>query len=248
MVHHTASPLRTDGQLDVNYIVSGSPVAPVSNLYLDRTGVAWCCAGGPTNTNGAGGPLGTVPKDQMNAHAIGIEIANNGIGEAYPVVQQDAAVVMVRALCAHYGISQIYSHSQWAPTRKIDPTGPSRWSPQGGKWNMDAFRAEVAATPPPPPPPTVQENNDMIRIDINPGTPQWVSLVIGATTITHTVNGHHAAVLERAGTAQENVNKTELLGILQSLRATNDSPFAPGWQSADADLHAAWVAAMARKS
>jgi hypothetical protein len=103
--------------------------------------------------------------------------------------------------------------------------------------------------PPPPitPPPTAQENNDMIRIDLNPGTPKWTSMVIGATTITHTVNGNHAAVLERAGTAQENVTKTELLGILMSLRATNASPFAPGKPAADADLHAAWLTAATRK-
>jgi hypothetical protein len=149
MVHHTASSPRSDGQSDVNYIISGSPVAPISNLYLDRSGTAWVCAGGPTNTNGAGGPLGTVPKDQMNAHAIGIEIANTGVGEPYPTVQQDAVVKMVRALCSRYGISQVFSHFEWAPGRKIDPTGPSRWSPQGGKWNMDAFRTEVFTTPPP---------------------------------------------------------------------------------------------------
>jgi len=102
-----------------------------------------------------------------------------------------------------------------------------------------------------PPQPTTQEN-DMVRIDLNPGTPtapnpKWTSMVIGATTITHTVNGHHAAVLARAEVAQENVTKTELLGILLSLRATNASPFAPGKPAADADLHAAWQVAMTRK-
>jgi len=96
--------------------------------------------------------------------------------------------------------------------------------------------------PPPPPQPTTQEN-DMVRIDLDPNTDRWTSMVIGATTITHIVNGHHAAVLARADVAQENVTKTELLGILMSLRATNASPFAPGKPAADPALHAVWEAA-----
>jgi hypothetical protein len=122
------------------------------------------------------------------------------------------------------------------------------WELQSEPWHLryvagdSVPQAVLDFEGPTTPQPTTQEN-DMVRIDIDPDTPRWVSMVIGATTITHTVNGHHAAVLERAKVAQEDVNKTELLGILLSLRATNDSPFAPGMASADAELHAAWEAA-----
>lgn len=99
----------------------------------------------------------------------------------------------------------------------------------------------------PTPLPTAQEG-DMIKIDMNPNTQQWVSLVIGATTITHTFDGNHAAVLARAGITQEVVNRTEMLGILRSLRATNASPFAAGMASADAEVDAAWQASLLRRS
>lgn len=148
MIHHTASKPGSDGINDVNYIISGSPVAPIANLYTDRKGVIWVCAAGATNTNGAGGPLDGVPKDAMNVYAIGNEIANDGAGEPYPIAQQDAVLRSSVALTRHYGLA-IRSHFEWAPSRKIDPSGPSKWSPSGGKWNMDAFRADVAAFTPP---------------------------------------------------------------------------------------------------
>jgi hypothetical protein len=68
-------------------------------------------------------------------------------------------------------------------------------------------------------------------------------MVIGPTTITHTVDGYHAGVLAKAGIPEVTVNERDMEGILRSLRATNDSPFAPGWKSANATLHAMWQAA-----
>lgn len=158
MVHHTASGPGTDGQADVNYCCYGSADRPIANLYLARTGEVWVMAAGATNTNGKGGPLGGVPADSMNTHAIGIEAANGGTGEPWPTVQQDAYVVLVAALQAHYGCPHAFSHFEWAPDRKIDPAGQSRYASGGAKWNMDAFRADVAqggsVTPEPTPPPT----------------------------------------------------------------------------------------------
>jgi len=158
MVHHTASPPHTDGQRDVDYIVTNSPVRPVSNLYTSRAGVVYVCAGGATNTNGKGRDTwgGGVPDDQMNVYAIANEIANNGTGEPYPDVQQASVLTSSAALVDHYNLHPPRAHFEWAPTRKIDPSGPSLWAPNGGKWNMDAFRLDVAnalAPPPPPPPP-----------------------------------------------------------------------------------------------
>lgn len=165
MVHHTASPRKTDGQSDVNYIVSGSPVKPVANIYTDRKGVVWVCAAGATNTNGQGGPLDGVPADQMNVYAIGNEIANDGVGEPYPAEQQQSVLKSTAALCKAYGIrvDHVRAHFEWAPGRKIDPSGPSMWA-ASGKWDMDEFREDVAATMSPPiqpPPPLPQGDDDM---------------------------------------------------------------------------------------
>jgi hypothetical protein len=224
MVHHTASPPRTDGANDVSYIISGSPVAPVANLYIDRKGAVWVCAAGPTNTNGAGGPLGTVPKDQMNAHAIGIEIANAGTGEAYPTAQQDSVLATVRALTARYGISQVYSHFEWAPSRKIDPTGPSRWSPNGGKWNMNAFRDDVFKSDPTPQP---AQEVDMILIKYDRGGGDWTGLSYTGTHLAHVTTSDAWSIPTSAGVPVVNVNDAQLDALIRSAETTNACP--PEW-------------------
>ena len=43
MVHHTASGAGSDGQADVNYIVS-CPDEPLANLYVNRAGKVWVIA------------------------------------------------------------------------------------------------------------------------------------------------------------------------------------------------------------
>lgn len=167
MWHHTAS--DTSPANDVNYIIHGCPDAPVANLYLSREGVVHVCAGGATNTNGKGGPLtltrGTVPLDSMNTHAIGIEAANNGVGQPWPQVQIDAYFALSNALTAAYGLApyDLATHAEWAPSRKIDPAtaaavqGP--WGPgdinSSGTWNVDDVRFEATdrSTPPTPNPP-----------------------------------------------------------------------------------------------
>jgi hypothetical protein len=162
MVHHTASPASWDGQRDVDYCTYQDDAAPLCNLYLARTGEVWVCAAGATNTNGTGtDPCGMIPPDTMNASALGIEAGNDGIGEPWPAAQQDAYVTLVAALCSHYviGVDQAHAHVEYAPGRKIDPAGPSRWAPAGGTWPMDPFRADVAAVlaPVPPEPPEPPE-------------------------------------------------------------------------------------------
>lgn len=154
MVHHTASPPGSDGARDVDYICHGAAAAPLANLYLDRAGAVHVCAAGPTNTNGKGSSrpwAGGVPDDLMNAYAIGIEAANTGTGEVWPTPQTNALVTLCRALCITYGITfeHVRAHHEWAPSRKIDPAGPSPWA-TSGSWNMDAFRATLAAQPIPP--------------------------------------------------------------------------------------------------
>jgi len=149
MIHHTASPPSWSGQRDADYCTFQDEDAPLANLCLDRDGVWWVLAGGATNTNGKGADTwgGGVPNDSMNSYAIGCE-ANGGYGSAWPDVQCEAYVVGSQALCAAYRIpnNNVRGHFEWAPTRKVDPAGPSRWSTSSASWDMGRFRADVAAT------------------------------------------------------------------------------------------------------
>lgn len=167
--HHTAS--QTSPENDVNYICYGCPDAPVANLYLARDGVVWVCAGGATNTNGKGGPYtvsrGTVPLDRMNEYAVSVEMANSGLGEAWPQVQIDAAFALSLALTDWLGLepTDALGHVHWTPGRKIDPAtaaavqGP--WRPSSintsGSWSLDDLHAELlrrhGTTPTPEPDP-----------------------------------------------------------------------------------------------
>jgi hypothetical protein len=161
-VHHTAGAAGASAQSEVNYMLSASnPNSPTANLYLARNGDWWVMAAGATNTAGKGGPRGAIPLDDANRRSIGVEAGNNGQGEPWPSVQQQSYVKGVRALYNKYlkprgvPISMVFAHFEWAPSRKIDPWGPSRWA-GNAKWNMTAFRNDVMSgwpgggvTPPP---------------------------------------------------------------------------------------------------
>lgn len=198
MWHHTASPASWDGNKDANYIATGSPDSPIANLYISRSGTVYVCAAGATNTNGKGGPLkmskGTVPLDQMNTHAVGIEMGNNGVGEPWPQAQIDAAFKLSNQLCAKLGLrpTDIANHSTWAPTRKIDPAtaaavqGP--WKPRSinssGSWNQDDVRNEAARragstpapipVPPEPGPPSTAKDDEMLVVATDANGTAWV--------------------------------------------------------------------------
>ena len=185
MWHHTAS--DTTPENDVAYICSGNPDAPVANLYIDRDGVVWVCAGGASNTNGKGGPVtvshGTIPLDRMNEYAVSIEIANSGTGQTWPRIQIDAAFAVSLAVARAYGLApdDALTHYAWCepscPGRKIDPAtadavaGP--WRPascsSAGTWALDDLRAELVrratATPPPP-----EEDTVMYLATLSDGT------------------------------------------------------------------------------
>ncbi len=145
MVHHTAS--NTSAANDVAYITHNAQYAPLANILLDRTGVVWLCAAGPTNTNGTGSDTwgGGTPPDSMNACAIGIEIANNGTGEPYSTPQQRALHTLCVELLKYIGRSSHYlrAHFEWSPGRKIDPAGSSWYAVGSDMWNMVAMRSNV---------------------------------------------------------------------------------------------------------
>jgi len=175
MCHHTASGPSSDGWDDVNYMCFYADAAPLTNLYLNRTGTVWVCAAGATNTNGSGvDPCGMLPDDTMNANAIGIEAANNGVGETWPEIQLDAYVALVGALCDAYDIAveQVHGHAEYAVGRKVDPAGPPRYATSSNTWNMDEFRDDIswAPVPEPQPPPGDHDMATSVLIleDANP--------------------------------------------------------------------------------
>lgn len=154
MWHHTAS--QTSPANDASYMCNGSSDRPIANLLIARDGGVWVLAAGATNTNGKGNPVGwsrgTVPADSMNTYAVGMEIANSGVGEAYPQVQIDAAFRASVAIVARLGLDpgDVCTHYGYAPTRKIDPAtaagvqGP--WRPgsctSSGTWELADLIAE----------------------------------------------------------------------------------------------------------
>lgn len=157
MWHHTAS--NTTIANDASYCSFGSPDAPITNLLVESDGVVWVCAAGATNTNGTGDGLttshGRVPADSMNTYAVGMEICNNGVGEPYPTAQIDACFAASNAINAHAGNlpTDIGTHENYAPARKIDPATTTAAAVGGlvvgsvtsaGSWSLDDLRAECA--------------------------------------------------------------------------------------------------------
>jgi len=199
MVHHTAS--DTTAENDANYITHNSPDAPLANILLDQSGTVWVCAGGATNTNGKGKAMafekGTVPADSMNSYAVGVEMANNGIGETWPQVQIDAMFTLVNMLTGRLGLSpyDVCSHQEYAPDRKIDPAtaaavqGP--WHPRSinssGSWSrpdlQDEAARRVGVEPPPmpgptpepgPPAPPIGEDDKSMVVAIDENGTAWI--------------------------------------------------------------------------
>lgn len=156
-VHHTAGSMN--GIVAATYGALQHVSKPICNIEWDRQGNAYVAACGASNTVGAGGPLGRIkgPGNYGNPTTFGNEIQNRGTGEPYPEPQQEAVVVGLSALYAvgheEFGwemdipVDRLFAHFEWAPTRKIDPAGPSRWwdpNERYGKWRMVAFRSDVA--------------------------------------------------------------------------------------------------------
>lgn len=183
MWHHTASNPSSDGQQDASYCAVQAEDAPLANLYIQRNGTVWVLAAGATNTNGKGKSLrfsrGTVPQDSMNSYAVGIEVANNGVGEQWPKAQVDAFFAVSNVVNKNVGNrpDDIATHWEYAPDRKIDPaTAPAvqgSWRPAGtnssGSWNPDQVRQECnlrADNQPRPPEPVPDEDDDMEVVQV----------------------------------------------------------------------------------
>lgn len=165
VAHHTTGENTLED--DAGWCWHNSPDRPIGNWLLARDGEWVMGAAGASNTNGQGGPRivsqVVVPENNANRTCPAIEAQNNGIGEPWPAVQVDAYVRGVAAIIKginaetpfHLEAGDVFSHSEWAPTRKFDPAGPCRFAPGGGTWHhavhgvgitgMDLFRGEIFA-------------------------------------------------------------------------------------------------------
>lgn len=168
--HHTASPSTSTLTVNLAVVVNGNTVAPgpIANLLLWRDGTYYVIASGRANHAGAGGPWRWLPDGQANLRTLGIEAVNDGLGELWSNEMLDAYEIGVAAILEHIGVDEthVLTHNEWAPTRKIDPAGPTSGRvatlPGRQTWSGDAWRERIAArlapTPIPAPPP---EEDDM---------------------------------------------------------------------------------------
>lgn len=181
MHHHTASPITAHNSHDRCIRESRAlqilePNEPISNFAVCPHGCWFTVCAGPSNTNGvgvdvwhpSGHPL-RVPENSMNSYAMAVEILNNGVGEPYTDGCQNALVIGTAALCIAYNVGAYENrgHFEWAPTRKVDPAGPSQWmnpADKNKRWNMNAFRATIQdeinrqRNPAPSPTPSLGDN------------------------------------------------------------------------------------------
>ena len=154
--HHTAS--RTAPANDMGWMWQNSPDRPIGAVLLDRSGLVTIGAAGATNTQGKGGPVdtskGQIPLDKGNLYMFSIEAANDGVGEPWPGVQQDVYVALCSALLPYLGLTvgDVFAHFEWAPGRKYDQAGNSRYALGSDLWDMDRFRGDVFTFSQPPPP------------------------------------------------------------------------------------------------
>jgi hypothetical protein len=167
LCHHTASPSGTSPLSDLNVILAGNTQAPgpIAQLFIGRDAQLYIVAAGRANHGGKGKRPGIDSScADMNAHLLGIEVSNNGVGEWWPEVQTDLYARTVAALCAWYGwgTEAVYLHATTGPpsggcNSKIDPAGP--WAREPGlvgstPWDLAGWRAyvsEVMTVPEAPP-------------------------------------------------------------------------------------------------
>ena len=77
-------------------------------------------------------------------------------------------------------------HLEWAPGRKIDPAGPSRWAAGAASWNMAGFRTDVTGQPKPEPPTPIPDpfEEDDVPFLIRNNETGGIALVYGAGKVT----------------------------------------------------------------
>lgn len=161
-IHHGASAPNSTLASAERYCTEVATDRPIGNgtFSRDKDGpILLLWAGLAANTLGKGGPRwstrGVIPMDSGNARAVNYEAENDGVGEPWSDAMCD---LMVLTCCAtldwarnetpggDIGPGDIFGHFEWAPGRKFDPAGPSRFNGHqagGILWDMDTFRGAV---------------------------------------------------------------------------------------------------------
>lgn len=246
--HHTAGSANGNFQNDWSYHAVGHQDAPVANIFLWRDGHMGIHSGGASNHAGKGGPFnasrGQVPLDSGNSRMIGIEAANNGVGENWAPNMVVAYETLCAALDDAYNLKpqDDIAHFEWAPTRKIDPWGGNTSTPgypyTGPRmWDMHGFRSGVAnrmggGIPLPPP------GDDMLmRVVVKGANAKFVGM-FDANKFGHTISwvrseGEYDQYV-RLGAPERQLNMEDLAGlILLGQVPTGDTLH--GWTGAEFD-------------
>ena len=123
IAHHTATPITWADHNVENLLINGRTdlPGPLCHLGLRRDGTYVVIASGVANHAGSGSWQGVTG----NRRAIGIEAYNDGRGETWPKAQLDAydrgcAAILYKLRLSSFALC---GHKEWAPRRKIDPTG-----------------------------------------------------------------------------------------------------------------------------
>lgn len=142
--HHTASGRNGGSAPSLGTVLNGRPGinGPLCQVLIGRDGTVRVIAAGRANHAGEGGPIIGVPKDSGNSFLIGVEVENDGVGEAWtPGLLQTCDTVFATLLLGLRRKSQmLIGHKEWAPNRKIDPARTNAGLP-----TMDQVRARVTA-------------------------------------------------------------------------------------------------------
>jgi len=85
-------------------------------------------------------------------------------------------------------------------------------------------------------PPPSRENVEMIVLDFQPGTPNWMAFLWAGNTLSWLVNGNADKILRDAKATRATVSAAELQAIIDSSHTVNGPP-----ATLDGNLRAAWL-------
>ena len=171
---HRQRSVARDGWPDVNYCTFNDEDAPLCNLYLNRGGTVWVCAGGATNTNGSGSrPVRGHQRrlhEQLGHRHRGREQRHRR--DCGPTPNWTPTSRWCDSLCVSLRHPDL-ARAQPPGVGTQSEGRPSRTGPLGERqatWNMDDFRGDVsdrAPTPPDPQPPTPDGDDELNQDQAN---------------------------------------------------------------------------------
>jgi hypothetical protein len=151
--HHDAVAGPAD-MPSLKILVNGRPdlPGPLCQAALGRSGKWYVVAAGKANHAGAGIWRGV----NHSARTIGIEAANDGLGEPWPDAQVDSYVEGTAAILRHLGLTAdaVCGHKEWAlpKGRKVDPRYlDMEQARQRIHWALNPPTSEVTPMFDPPP-------------------------------------------------------------------------------------------------